>query len=591
MKRIISILFFSLCASSYAHTWVMATFRHSSDGSIVATKVYCTICGLNSSSPVPNVSSGGYCTCHSPSRSVIVSTRQLGASTPCNNSGVPSDADENVLAMDQRLNDYISETPDGATPAIDFDSLGNNFDPENNTFIPLLSNGSVVTGSDGGKYVVTDSADGSGRYALPLDGGTATGYQGGRSGTYTLVPVGEGIYNTTFTPNWSGGVSSHGATVSFPSSGGGGGSSSSGGGGGSSSSGGGGGSSSSGGGGSSSSGGGGGSVFITVNNNGGGGGSSASASASVSFSAPIIFGGSSGGSSSSGGSTSGGSSSSGGGGSSSSGGSTSGGSSSSGGGGSSSSGGSTSGGSSSSGGGGSSSSGGFYYPDGAPSSSTVNNNSSVFNSPATYNYFYDQPTYNTVSHTTTGSDGQEVTTEYKVISIPQQTATLGNGSTLTTFDYSGILNAIGGTLATGFERMDTDLNIMNENQRIQLETDQAVDVAEKSDPDIDLTSDQEEVKDELDKLQEKESGWGFDFGTGKNPIGTIFSKLFGNPVLNVGTQDQVCQIDFQLSEDIRFQYHFVLSDYFPPAFRSLMLMILTIVFAIASIKAISGAFQ
>ena len=532
----------------------MATFRHSSDGSIVATKVYCTICGLNSSSPVPNVSSGGYCTCHSPSRSVIVSTRQLGASTPCNNSGVPSDADENVLAMDQRLNDYISETPDGATPAIDFDSLGNNFDPENNTFIPLLSNGSVVTGSDGGKYVVTDSADGSGRYALPLDGGTATGYQGGRSGTYTLVPVGEGIYNTTFTPNWSGGVSSHGATVSFPSSGGGGGSSSSGGGG------------------SSSSGGGGGSVFITVNNNGGGGGSSASASASVSFSAPIIFGGSSGGSSSSGGSTSGGSSSSGGGGSSSSGG-------------------STSGGSSSSGGGGSSSSGGFYYPDGAPSSSTVNNNSSVFNSPATYNYFYDQPTYNTVSHTTTGSDGQEVTTEYKVISIPQQTATLGNGSTLTTFDYSGILNAIGGTLATGFERMDTDLNIMNENQRIQLETDQAVDVAEKSDPDIDLTSDQEEVKDELDKLQEKESGWGFDFGTGKNPIGTIFSKLFGNPVLNVGTQDQVCQIDFQLSEDIRFQYHFVLSDYFPPAFRSLMLMILTIVFAIASIKAISGAFQ
>ena len=563
MKRIISILFFSLCASSYAHTWVMATFRHSSDGSIVATKVYCTICGLNSSSPVPNVSSGGYCTCHSPSRSVIVSTRQLGASTPCNNSGVPSAADENVIAMDGRLNDYISETPDGATPAIDFDSLGNNFDPENNTFIPLLSNGSVVTGSDGGKYVVTDSADGSGRYALPLDGGTATGYQGGRSGTYTLVPVGEGFYNTTFTPNWSGGVSSHGATVSFPSSGGGGGSSSSGGGGGSSSS---------GGGGSSSSGGGGGSVFITVNNNGGGGGSSASASASVSFSAPIIFGGSSGGSSSSGGSTSGGSSSSGGGGSSSSGG-------------------STSGGSSSSGGGGSSSSGGFYYPDGAPSSSTVNNNSSVFNSPATYNYFYDQPTYNTVSHTTTGSDGQEVTTEYKVISIPQQTATLGNGSTLTTFDYSGILNAIGGTLATGFERMDTDLNIMNENQRIQLETDQAVDVAEKSDPDIDLTSDQEEVKDELDKLQEKESGWGFDFGTGKNPIGTIFSKLFGNPVLNVGTQDQVCQIDFQLSEDIRFQYHFVLSDYFPPAFRSLMLMILTIVFAIASIKAISGAFQ
>ena len=554
MKRIISILLFSLCASSYAHTWVLATFRHSSDGSIVATKVYCTICGLNSSSPVPNVSSGGYCTCHSPSRSVIVSTRQLGASTPCNNSGVPSAADENVIAMDGRLNDYISETPDGATPAIDFDSLGNNFDPENNTFIPLLSNGSVVTGSDGGKYVVTDSADGSGRYALPLDGGTATGYQGGRSGTYTLVPVGEGIYNTTFTPNWSGGVSSHGATVSFPSSGGGGGSSSSGGGG------------------SSSSGGGGGSVFITVNNNGGGGGSSASASASVSFSAPIIFGGSSGGSSSSGGSTSGGSSSSGGGGSSSSGG-------------------STSGGSSSSGGGGSSSSGGFYYPDGAPSSSTVNNNSSVFNSPATYNYFYDQPTYNTVSHTTTGSDGQEVTTEYKVISIPQQTATLGNGSTLTTFDYSGILNAIGGTLATGFERMDTDLNIMNENQRIQLETDQAVDVAEKSDPDIDLTSDQEEVKDELDKLQEKESGWGFDFGTGKNPIGTIFSKLFGNPVLNVGTQDQVCQIDFQLSEDIRFQYHFVLSDYFPPAFRSLMLMILTIVFAIASIKAISGAFQ
>ena len=82
MKCFITILLFFVCASSFAHTWVMATFRHSNNGSVIGTKVYCTICGSNSSSPVPNVSSGGYCTCHSPSISVLVSTRQLGESTP-----------------------------------------------------------------------------------------------------------------------------------------------------------------------------------------------------------------------------------------------------------------------------------------------------------------------------------------------------------------------------------------------------------------------------------------------------------------------------------------------------------------------------
>ena len=499
-----------------AHNWVLWIYSHSNGSGVVGTKVYCYRCGLNASAPVPNVTPGGYCTCHG--WSVLYSTREL-SNTPCDS----TDDGSSVIAMGDRLADYYGSLPSGAVSAVDLDSTVSGFDALN-PMIAYYPNGKVLTSGDE-RYVVTDTQDGDNRFGVVMSGGTASGSQGGRQGTYTLIPMADGMgYHTSFDPDWSGGVEDSRSSSSLS-----GGSSTSGGGG----------SSTSGGGGSSF----GGSVFISTS---GGDGSSSSGGSSVSFVAPIIYGGSSSsGSSSSGDTTSG-----------------------------------------------NNSSGGFYYPDGVPSSTVNNNNSSSVNyDQSTYNYYYSQPTYNTVSTTSTGSDGQEVTTEYKVITVPQQTTSLGNGATITTYDYSGILSAIGGTLSAGFDRMNYDLDVMNENQRIQLETDSAVDVAESSDPDIDLSSDQQEAQAELDKLQETQSGWGFDFGLGNNPIGSVFTKLFGNPVLSLGSSDEVCNVDFELTKDIRFHYSFKLSDYFPPAFRSLMLMILTFIFAIASLKAISGAFQ
>lgn len=416
MKRFLLYAVFLLSLPSMAHHWVLIRYHHSGDHSVVGGKVYCTMCGLNSSAPVARVS-GQYCTCHG--YSLQTSFIQL-SQEPCD----PNDNGAPMIGLSDRIGDYYGSLPQNTLPAIDYDALPNNLDTQN----PMLTyypNGTVLTDPNGQRYAVTDSPDGENRYGVPLVNGVAEGYQGGKSGTYTLTPVGEGQYATTFTPAWSGGVSQSGSSSSLS-----------------------------------------------------GGGSSSSVSGSAE---------------------------------------------------------------------------------------------------------YDKPLTTTI----TDENGQT----HDVVSAPSHTATLPNGSTITTYDYTSLLNAIGSNVSKGFDQVHDDLNTVNENLRKQLETDEDVNVAENTDPSVDTSSVEREVQEQLDKINEEGSGWRFDFGLGSNPIGNLITSFFGNPPTNFGQQNDVCNISFELPLVGTLQYQFRLSDWFPPAFRSCLLMILTIVFAIASAKAVSGAFQ
>ena len=424
MKRLILYASFFLCLPSLAHSWVLVTFYHSNDRKVVGAKVYCTMCGIHASDPVPKVNSNGYCTCHG--WSVLLSTRGLGNNTACDGS------DPDVGALNGRLNDYFDSLPSGAFPAIDIDGMAENFDPSS-PMISYFPNGTVLTDPNGVRYAVTDSPDGENRFGVPFVNGVAQGYQGGSAGSYSLVAFGEGQYGSNFTPAWSGGVSESGSSSS-----------------------------------------------LSV------GGSSSSV---------VPFGGS-------------------------------------------------------------------------PSSG-----STVFDTPST------------VLGTTESGD------TYNIINVPSQTVPLENGSSITLYDYSSLLNAIGQNVSSGFNQLHDDNNVINENLRKQLETDDGVSVAENTDPQVDLSPAVAEAQEQLDLINQEGSGWRFDFGMGSNPIGNLITSFFGNPPTNFGTQDNVCEVSFDLPLVGTLQYSFRLSDWFPPAFRSCMLMILTIIFAIASAKAVSGAFQ
>lgn len=206
MKRLILYASFFLCLPSLAHSWCIVRFHHSNDNSVIAAKVYCSMCGLNGAAPVPNVS-GSYCTCHG--RSVILSRVSL-SSSPCD----PNDDGAVVVAMSDRLGDYYGSLPSGTLPAIDYGGMENNFNP-NNPMIAYYPNGSVLTDPNGLRYAVTDSPDGENRYGVPFVNGVAEGYQGGKAGSYSLVAFGEGQYGSNFTPAWSGGVSQIGSTSSL----------------------------------------------------------------------------------------------------------------------------------------------------------------------------------------------------------------------------------------------------------------------------------------------------------------------------------------------------------------------------------------
>ncbi len=204
-------------------------------------------------------------------------------------------------------------------------------------------------------------------------------------------------------------------------------------------------------------------------------------------------------------------------------------------------------------------------------------------SPSSGSTVFDTPS--TVLGTTESGD------TYNIINVPSQTVTMDNGSSITLYDYSSLLNAIGENVSSGFNKLHDDNNVINENLRKQLETDEGVSVAENTDPQVDTSAAESEAQEQLDIINQEGSGWGFDFGLGSNPVGDLITSFFGNPPTNFGSQNQVCQVSFDLPLVGTLQYTFNLSDWFPAAFRSCILMILTFFFAIASAKAVSGAFQ
>lgn len=201
---------------------------------------------------------------------------------------------------------------------------------------------------------------------------------------------------------------------------------------------------------------------------------------------------------------------------------------------------------------------------------------------------YSSTAFDTPSVTTVTPESGE---SYQVVNVPSQTVALDNGSSITLYDYSSLLNAIGANVSSGFSKLHDDLDTINENQRTFLETDTDVPVAEYVEPSFDTSSVNDEVQEQLDIINQEGSGWRFDFGMGSNPVGNLITGFFGNPPTNFGSQDNVCDVSFDLPLVGTLEYSFNLSDWFPPAFRSLILMILTIIFAIASAKAVSGAFK
>lgn len=154
-------------------------------------------------------------------------------------------------------------------------------------------------------------------------------------------------------------------------------------------------------------------------------------------------------------------------------------------------------------------------------------------------------------------------------------------------DYTPILNVIGSTLLNHSRVNNENLSHINDNLESMLSIDDGgvLQVAPTDDTEYNVDGG------EVDQIHEIVSKWGFDFGLGINPIGDIFTALVGNPPTSFGTQDEVWSIDIPLYGDVTINSSFRLSDWFPPAFRSFMLFAVTIFFAVASAKAISGAFQ
>ena len=154
-------------------------------------------------------------------------------------------------------------------------------------------------------------------------------------------------------------------------------------------------------------------------------------------------------------------------------------------------------------------------------------------------------------------------------------------------DYTPILNVIGSTLLNHSRVNNENLSHINDNLESMLSIDDGgvLQVAPTDDTEYNVDGS------EVDQIHETVSKWGFDFGLGINPIGDIFSALVGNPPTSFGTQDEVWSVDIPLYGDVTINSSFRLSDWFPPAFRSFILFVVTLFFAVASAKAISGAFQ
>jgi hypothetical protein len=154
-------------------------------------------------------------------------------------------------------------------------------------------------------------------------------------------------------------------------------------------------------------------------------------------------------------------------------------------------------------------------------------------------------------------------------------------------DYSSALNVIGSTLINHASTTADNLSTLNENLGTYFSIDDGgeLQVAPTDDTEYDVDTS------EADQIVETVSGWGFNFGFDSNPVGDLFTRLVGNPPTSFGTQDTIWSIDIPLYGSVTLNSSFKLSDWFPPAFRSFILFVVTIFFAVACAKAISGAFQ
>ena len=178
------------------------------------------------------------------------------------------------------------------------------------------------------------------------------------------------------------------------------------------------------------------------------------------------------------------------------------------------------------------------------------------------------------------------TDESGQVATPSETVTIPNGnggsSTITMRDYTPLLSQIAKNQIEGINRVDSSLSDIKDALTIDNAT--SVDVAPLDNADYTLDTS------EADSIAEEVSGWGFSFGMSQNPIGGIFTSILGNPPTSFGSVDRVWSVDFDLGFTT-VTSTFSLSDFFISAFRSCILMIETILIAIAIAKAISGAFS
>ena len=154
-------------------------------------------------------------------------------------------------------------------------------------------------------------------------------------------------------------------------------------------------------------------------------------------------------------------------------------------------------------------------------------------------------------------------------------------------DYTPILTVIGSTLLNHARVNNENLSKMNDNLESMLTIDDGGDLQVAPSDDIQFDVDSTEANQIVDDV----SRWGYNFGFDSNPIGDLFTALVGNPPTNFGSQDEIWSVDIPIYGNVTLNSSFRLSDWFPPAFRSFILFVVTIFFAVASAKSISGAFQ
>ena len=174
-----------------------------------------------------------------------------------------------------------------------------------------------------------------------------------------------------------------------------------------------------------------------------------------------------------------------------------------------------------------------------------------------------------------------------VVSYPTYNAGSVGGANISMIDYSSALSVIGSTLQNHALANNEGLKTINENLQKQLEID---DGGELQVAPLDMTEYDVDTS-EVSALMDEVSGWDYSFGMDQNVIGDTFSRIFGNPPTAFGSQDMVWDVDFPLFADVRVKSTFNITKYFPPAFRSMVLMFVTLYFAIVYMKTISGAFK